>query len=133
LLLLEDELAVVHDLADRRIRRGGDLDQVEVFFASHFLGLGDRNDSDLFSFEIDQTHLGGADHVIDAIFGLGGSRGESWITAWWENTKFLLFLGPSIYGQPSTKSTSATPPTAGPVRRIPQSMQFPAHRCACGC
>src|SRR5688572_22926441 len=90
LLLLEQVLAVVHDLADRGSGRRGDLDEVEILLTSHLLGLRDGDDSDLLAFGIDQAHLGGADQVIDAVFRFDGSAIESWVTTWWENTNLLL-------------------------------------------
>src|SRR5687768_3109973 len=109
LLLLEEELAVIHDLADRRIRRRRDLHEVEVLLPGHLVGLGDGDDSNLLSLGIDQAHLGVADQVIDAVFGLRRTAVETWITAWWKNTEVPpRFLGRSIYGQRvrAVKSTS---------------------------
>src|SRR5688572_17226464 len=47
LLLLEQVLAIVHDLADRGSGRGGDLDEVEILLTSHLLGLRDRKSTRL--------------------------------------------------------------------------------------
>jgi hypothetical protein len=90
LLFLEEELAVVHDLADGRVRRRRDLDQVEVFLASHLLRLGDRYDSDLLAVCVDQTDFRGTDQIVDAVLGLDRSTVKSRIAAWRENTLFLL-------------------------------------------
>src|SRR5204862_4140973 len=82
LLLLEDELTVVHDLADGRTGRCGDLDKVEVFLARHLLGLSDRHNADLLSLMVDQAHFGGANQIIDAVFGFCGSAVESRSSSW---------------------------------------------------
>jgi hypothetical protein len=86
LLFLEEELAVVHDLAHRRVRRRRDLDEIEILLPGHFLGLGDGDDADLRSIRADEAHLGMADQVVDAVLGLNGSTVESRITTWWKNT-----------------------------------------------
>src|SRR5438477_5721618 len=87
LLLLEDELSVVHDLAHRRVRRRGDLHEVEVFLSRHLLGLCDRHDADLPSLVVDQTDFGGANELVDAVFGLYGSTVESRSSSWRVNTE----------------------------------------------
>ena len=53
-LQLEPVLAVVHDLADGRVGRGGDLDQIHLLFAGHGQRLAGGHDTQLFA--------GGADH-----------------------------------------------------------------------
>ena len=67
LLLLEDVLPVVHDLADRRVGGRGDLDQIEILFAGHVLRLLQRDDADLGTLGVDQPDFrDAADHVVDA-------------------------------------------------------------------
>ena len=67
LLLLEDVLPVVHDLADRRVGGRGDLDQIEILFAGHVLRLLQRDDADLSALGVDQPDFRDApDHVVDA-------------------------------------------------------------------
>jgi len=66
-LLLEDVLPVIHDLADRGVGGGGDLDEIEILLSRHVLGLLQGNDSDLAAVGADQAHLGdAADHVVDS-------------------------------------------------------------------
>ena len=60
------ELAVVHELADRRAGLGGHLDQVEVGLAGQAEGVLDTDDPDLLPVGADQSHLGNADALVDA-------------------------------------------------------------------
>ena len=69
------ELAVVHELADRRPRHRRDLDEVEVAVLGELEGLVDRHDADLLAGGTDQPDLGDADPVVDA--GLSAD-GASW-------------------------------------------------------
>ena len=64
--LLVAELAVVHDLADRRPFVGGDLDQVEAGLAGHLQGLGGRDDAELLAVGADQADGADADLFVDA-------------------------------------------------------------------
>ena len=47
LRLFKAILAVVHDLADRRLRLGSYLDEVEILFVRDMLGVGSRHDAEL--------------------------------------------------------------------------------------
>ena len=60
------ELAVVHELADRRASHRGDLDQVEVGLLGQPQRVLDADDADLLAVRTDQAHLGDADPVVDA-------------------------------------------------------------------
>ena len=60
------ELAVVHELADRRTCHRGDLDQIQVGFGGQFECLADRHDADLLALGTDEANLGYADPVVDA-------------------------------------------------------------------
>ena len=63
------ELAVVHELGDRRARHRSNLDEIEVGLLGEPQGILDPDDSDLFAVRTDQSHLGDADPVVDAGFG----------------------------------------------------------------
>jgi hypothetical protein len=56
---------VVHDPAHRRIRPGGDLDEVEARLAGGGEGLGQRSDPELLPVLADQPDLAGPDAVVD--------------------------------------------------------------------
>src|SRR5690606_8703783 len=60
------ELAVVHELADRRAGLRRDLDEVELGLLRKAQGVLDAHDSDLFAVRSDQANLGNADAVVDA-------------------------------------------------------------------
>ena len=60
------ELAVVHELADRRAGGGGDLDEVELGLLRQPQGVLDAHDADLLAVRADQADLGNADAVVDA-------------------------------------------------------------------
>src|SRR5882762_908759 len=60
------ELAVVHELADRRPCLSGDLDQVKVSFPRQSQGVFDAHDADLLAVGSDEPDLGYADAVVDA-------------------------------------------------------------------
>jgi len=68
---------VVHDLADRRISRRGDLDQVETLLAGNLKRLGKGLDPELRSVGSDQADLTSADAIVDA----GVVRGDCGITS----------------------------------------------------
>jgi hypothetical protein len=59
------ELAVVHDLRDRRIGLGCDLDEVEVLAVRVLAGLVRRLDPELRAVVVDQADTGHADVVVD--------------------------------------------------------------------
>jgi hypothetical protein len=65
LLLLVLVLGVVEDPGDRRLRVGGDLDQVQVAFPGTLEGLGGRDDPDLLPVLVDQAHLRDPDPLVD--------------------------------------------------------------------
>ena len=65
LLLLVLVLRVVEQAGDRRLRAGGDLDQVEVGVLGAFQRVGDLDDAELLAVGADQAHLGNADPLVD--------------------------------------------------------------------
>ena len=67
------ELAVVHELADRRAGRRRDLDEVEVRLLGESQGVLDADDADLLAVGADEPDLGDADPVVDAGLGADGS------------------------------------------------------------
>lgn len=67
------ELAVVHELADRRACGRRDLDQVEVVLLRELKRLGKRHDADLLAAGTDKPYLGNANPVVDAGLGADGS------------------------------------------------------------
>src|SRR5690606_6865830 len=86
LLRLEPELAEVHDLADRRIRVGLDLDQVQALFFGHGKGLVARKHADHLAIRADHAHAGHADFEVPAVLlvrgtdiaiSVGGTSGRS--------------------------------------------------------
>ena len=60
------ELAVVHELADRRPGVRGDLDEIEIGLLCHPQGLSDGDDADLLTGCSDKANFGNADPVVDA-------------------------------------------------------------------
>src|SRR5690606_154864 len=77
LLQVELELAEVHDLADRRIRVGLDLDQVQAFFLGHLQGVIARQHADHFTVGSDHAHAGHADFAVAAILLVWGANTAS--------------------------------------------------------
>ncbi len=67
LLLAVAELAVVHQLADRRHRERRDLHQVHVRFLGEAQRLHDCLDAELVTVFRYQTHLRGGDFPVDAL------------------------------------------------------------------
>ena len=59
------ELAVVHELADRRAGHRRDLDEVEVGLLGQPQRVADGDDADLLAVGTDEPHLGDADPVVD--------------------------------------------------------------------
>lgn len=55
--LVEAELSVVHDLADRRNGVRRDLDEVKLLFLSHLQSCSGRNDSEHCAVRTDQTNF----------------------------------------------------------------------------
>jgi hypothetical protein len=70
LLLFLFELAKIHDLTDRRIGVGRNLDQVEPSFVGHFHGTRRGHNADVFSVRTDQADFVRADLVVDARAGV---------------------------------------------------------------
>ena len=66
--LLETELAVIHDLAYRRLCLRCDLDQIHALFYGDVLCLLDGYDAELFAVVADQTDFLVADLFIDLMF-----------------------------------------------------------------
>jgi hypothetical protein len=71
-LLFILELAEIHDLADRRIGVGRNLDKIKPGLFSQIKGACRGNDPDIFAFCSDQSDFGGPDAVIYA--GAGVAR-----------------------------------------------------------
>ena len=71
------ELAVVHELADRRPGHRGDLDQVEIGFLGQAQRILDAHDADLLALGTDESDLGDADPVVDAGLGADGASSVS--------------------------------------------------------
>ncbi len=67
------ELAVVHELADRRTGRGGYLDQVEICFLGQSQCVADGDDADLLSVRTDETNFWYADPIVDTGLGADGA------------------------------------------------------------
>jgi hypothetical protein len=81
LLLLELELAEIHDLAHGRLLEGGHLDKIQQRFAGHFQGLRGWHDADLLSGGTDQPDLADANLLVDPlmILSVGGvMKSISW-------------------------------------------------------
>src|SRR5690606_3273057 len=84
LLRFEPELAEVHDLADRRIGVGLDLDQVQGLFFGHGNGFVARKHADHFAIRADHAHARYADVLIPAVLLVRGTDiaisvgGTSW-------------------------------------------------------
>ncbi|GAA5059603.1 hypothetical protein GCM10023318_40300 [Nocardia callitridis] len=60
------ELAVVHDLADRRTGIRGYLDEVEVGFERDAKGIFNTHDPNLFATWSDKSDFGNSDAIVDA-------------------------------------------------------------------
>lgn len=88
-LLYVAELAVVHDLADRRPFGGGHLDEIELGLAGHFQRLRRRHYTQLLAVDADEPNWGDADLIVDPLAGSVELR----MTVW-GNTLFSF----SIYG-----------------------------------
>src|SRR5215475_10067701 len=73
LLLLELELAEIHDAADRRVAVRLDLDEVEAGFLCHGQRFVAREDAYLLSLGADHAHPRNSDFVVPAVgFRFGG-------------------------------------------------------------
>src|SRR3954469_3929620 len=59
-------LAVVHDLGDRRVGLGCDLDEIEVLAVGVLARIVRGLDSELAAVVVDQPDAGGADRIVDA-------------------------------------------------------------------
>src|SRR4029077_13738317 len=64
LILFVLVLRVVEQAGDRRLRAGGDLDQVEICVLRSFQGVGDLDDPELLALGADQAHLRNADALV---------------------------------------------------------------------
>jgi hypothetical protein len=71
-------LAVIHDLADRGLRHGRNLDQVQTELGGFGEGGLDLKDSELFAFGTDDTDFACADAAVGACVADGGLLGKSW-------------------------------------------------------
>ncbi len=66
LLLLVQELSVVHNPAYGRLRRRRNLYQIQVAFAGHFQRFVGRQDADLFAFIVNYADFPGTNALVDA-------------------------------------------------------------------
>ena len=66
--LLEPELAVVHDLADRGNGVRRDLDQIEIFFFGQRQSSGGRHNTKLIAFSSDHAEFLVPDFLVDLMF-----------------------------------------------------------------
>ena len=81
LLRLEFVLAVIQKLADRRVRVGRNLDEIESGFGSLFKRGLNRNGTVVGAGLVDQLNLAVADLLVDArTVLLNGGRGLHWTT-----------------------------------------------------
>ena len=85
LRLVELELAVVHDPADRRVGLGRHLDEVEIQLPGDGERLGQRLDPELLAVGIDEADLPGADPIVDPVLVVVGCSGYA---------ASLLVIGP---------------------------------------
>ena len=65
LILLVLKLAVVHDLAHRRLRAGSHFDKIEVCFVSQLAGVVRTDNANLLAGGTDEANFGNADAFID--------------------------------------------------------------------
>ena len=66
--LLIAVLVVIHQLADRRLRVRGDLDEIEIGFVRELAGVIRANDADLLTTGSDESDFGNSDSLVDASF-----------------------------------------------------------------
>ena len=64
-LLLIQELAVVHNAADRRLCRGRNLNQIQILLASHLQCFKRREDPNLFPFVVNHANFAATNLFID--------------------------------------------------------------------
>ena len=67
LLFLVFELAVVHQSTDWGLRRGRDLDEIDIGFFSHPERIGQTDDADRFIFYAREANLGCGDFTVDTV------------------------------------------------------------------
>jgi len=75
LLLFVFELAVIHDLADRRIGIGRDLDKIEPGLVGQFKGFPGGNNAKVFAVGPDQPDFRRCDSLVGAWSGIALRRG----------------------------------------------------------
>ena len=71
------ELAIVHDLANRRLGVGGDLNEVEVGVVSKFACIFNMHDANLLPIRSNKSNLGYSDSLINASFSADGNSSSS--------------------------------------------------------
>jgi hypothetical protein len=77
-VLLVQELAVVRDLADRRVGCGRDLDEVEAALPGQLDGLDGGHDAEGVALLVDDPDFARRDHLVDPVgLGFGGHRIET--------------------------------------------------------
>ena len=96
--LVELELAVVHDPADRRVGHRGHLDEVEVELPGDRQGLGQRLDAELLTVGVDEADFTGTDAVVDPVLCCGFS----------DDAASHLSLGPAVLPQANRWSEADT-------------------------
>lgn len=62
------ELSVVHDLADRWLGGGRNLDQIKICVERELAGIFNTDDAYLLTIGTDKADLGNSDTLIDASF-----------------------------------------------------------------
>ena len=119
LLLRVAELAVVHDPADRRVRRGRDLDQVELALLREAKRLLRGDHPELRPIGADDTYLAGADLPVhpDLVLDLGydappGMRASATVRAMNASSGSAASAAPSRRGATAPDAASRSPTTA---------------------
>ncbi len=106
------ELAVVHELADRRLALRGDLDEVEVRLLGKLQGLVGRHDADRLPVGSDEPDLGNPDPVVDSQLGAD-------VSSWWQfGRRSLSFVTPEKVVRNQQKASAVC--KRKPVRRLPR-------------
>jgi hypothetical protein len=65
-LLLVEKFPIVHDAADRRLRGGGNFDQIQILTAGQLQRFVGRQDADLSTFIVDYADFAGSNAVVNS-------------------------------------------------------------------
>jgi hypothetical protein len=123
LLEFVKELRVIEDLADRRVRCGRDLDEIELNFSGERQCLGQGFDSQLGSVVTDQANLTNADAFVDAVLWRGDSA--SLLARLWVKTKRRPTpAGAGETGDKKTRTQQNWPGGLPIVRDVASSLKF---------